>query len=299
VLAGLHAVADAGTLTPMTTSDDELLWVGRGRLRGMPATTAFRVRTHGRAPGPDDIAEAIDDPFADADGDPWERTRRAAVTGEARVTEIELEAPVRPSKVIGVGRNFRAHAAELGNEVPSEPLLFFKPPSAVVPSGRQVALPRGYDRIDMEAELVVVIGRKAKDIPAAGALAHVAGWAVGNDVSNRDLQKKDKQWTRAKGFDGFAPLAAWLRLTPPGFAPPPDAAICGWLNGQLKQRATLADMVFDVPTLIAYISACMTLLPGDLIYTGTPEGVSALQPGDVVRVATEGLPLAELQTPFA
>lgn len=283
----------------MTTErDNEVLWVGRVRAQGGAGARSVRVRTRGAAPGPDDTAEEIDDPFADEDGDPWALAHAAAPGRSARVGDLELLAPVRPGKVIGVGRNFRAHAAELGNEVPTEPLLFFKPPTAVTPADQPVALPRGYARIDMESELVVVIGRKARDVPAARALEHVAGYAVGDDVSNRDLQKKDKQWTRAKGFDGFGPVGAFVRLTPPGFALPPDAAICGWLNGQLKQRALLTDMVFDVPTLIAYLSACMTLVPGDLIFTGTPEGVSALNPGDVVRVAAEGLELAALETRF-
>lgn len=281
-------------------SDEETLWIGRARAPGAAGARAVRVRTRGAAPGPDDLAEEIDDPFADDDGDPWQRAAEARAGGlQAQVGALELLAPVRPSKVICVGRNFRAHAAELGNEVPTEPLLFFKPPSCVVPSGQVVPLPRGYERIDMESELVVVVGRKASHVPAEQAWQHVAGYAVGNDVSNRDLQKRDKQWTRAKGFDGFGPLGAFVRLTPPGFVPPTAARICGWLNGQLKQSAPLADMVFDVPFLFAYISACMTLMPGDLIFTGTPEGVAALQPGDSVRVALEGLELAPLLTTFA
>lgn len=289
----------AGSLTAMTTaSDNEVLWVGRGRPRGGSGVRCVRVRTAGAAPGPDDVAEAIEDPFADEDGDPWRTAQSARPGPTIRVADLELLAPVRPSKVIGVGRNFRAHAAELGNEVPTEPLLFFKPPNCVTAPSHPVALPRGYERIDMESELVLVIGRKASHVAAGDAWQHVAGWAVGDDVSNRDLQKKDKQWTRAKGFDGFGPVGAFVRLTPPGATLPHGAAICGWLNGQLKQRALLTDMVFDVPYLIAYISACMTLLPGDLIFTGTPEGVSALRPGDVVRVATEGFELAALETSF-
>ncbi|MCY1062001.1 fumarylacetoacetate hydrolase family protein [Nannocystis sp. SCPEA4] len=283
-----------------SAGNDEVLWLGRARAPGAAGARAVRVRTRGAAPGPGDIAEEIDDPFADDDGDPWQRAVDARPGDlRARVAELELLAPVRPSKVICVGRNFRAHAAELGNEVPSEPLLFFKPPSCLVPSGQVVHLPRGYERIDMESELVLVVGRKASHVSAERAFEHVAGYAVGNDVSNRDLQKRDKQWTRAKGFDGFGPLGAFVRLTPPGFVPPAEARICGWLNGQVKQSAPLADMVFDVPYLFAYISACMTLMPGDLIFTGTPEGVAALQPGDSARVALDGLELAPLVTPFA
>lgn len=282
----------------MSSAASEVLWIGRAD-PGDGART-IRVRTRGPAPGPEDIAEEIDDPFADEDGDPWTLAAAPARGGGLRAPlgGLRLRPPVRPSKIVCVGRNYRAHAAELGNEVPSEPLLFFKPPSCLVVSGEAVALPRGYARIDMESELVVVVGRRARDVSAAQAWGHVAGYALGNDVSNRDLQKQDKQWTRAKGFDGFGPVSAFVRLTPPG-QPLPEAAIVGWLNGQVKQRAALADVVFDVPTLIAYISACMTLLPGDLIFTGTPEGVSALAPGDVVRVALEGFELGALETTFA
>jgi 2-keto-4-pentenoate hydratase/2-oxohepta-3-ene-1,7-dioic acid hydratase in catechol pathway len=298
--ADLRPRGDAGSIAAMTSAGDEqVLWLGRVRAPGAAGARTVRVRTRGAAPGPTDVAEEIDDPFADADGDPWQRAVSAPAGGlRAEVRALELLPPVRPSKVLCVGRNFRAHAAELGNEVPSEPLLFFKPPSCLVPSGQDVALPRGYERIDMESELVLVVGRKAARAAAADAWQHVAGYLVGNDVSNRDLQRRDKQWTRAKGFDGFGPLSAFVRLTPPGFVPPPAARICGWLNGQLKQSAPLADMVFDVPYLIEYISACMTLEPGDLIFTGTPEGVSALRPGDEVRVAAEGLELAPLTTRF-
>lgn len=282
----------------MSTAEQDALWLGRGRAPGAPRARALLVRTAGRAPGPDDLAAAIDDPFADEAGDPWELARGAGASPDLPLRDLELLPPLRPSKIVCVGRNFRAHAAELGNEVPSEPLLFFKPPSCLVASGRPVVLPRGYERIDMESELVVVIGRRARAVAAADALAHVAGYLVGDDVSNRDLQKRDRQWTRAKGFDGFGPLAPFVRLTPPGLVLPADAQICGWRNGQQVQRAHLRDMVFDIPTLIAFVSACMTLLPGDLLFTGTPEGVAALQPGDVARVALEGFELAALETPF-
>jgi 2-keto-4-pentenoate hydratase/2-oxohepta-3-ene-1,7-dioic acid hydratase in catechol pathway len=296
----LRAGGEAGSIAAMTSGgNDEVLWLGRARAPGAAGARTVRVRTRGAAPGPNDVAEEIDDPFADDDGDPWQRAADARAGSQQQVGALELLAPARPSKVICVGRNFRAHAAELGNEVPTEPLLFFKPPSCLVPTGQTVQLPRGYERIDMESELVVVVGRKASHVAAEQALEHVAGWLVGNDISNRDLQKRDKQWTRAKGFDGFGPLAAWIRLTPPGFAPPAQARIRGWLNGQAKQSAPLADMVFDVPFLLAYISACMTLMPGDLIFTGTPEGVAALQPGDSSEVALEGFELAPLVTPFA
>jgi 2-keto-4-pentenoate hydratase/2-oxohepta-3-ene-1,7-dioic acid hydratase in catechol pathway len=269
----------------MSTSS-ETLWVGRVAAPEGPRWV--RLFTAGAAPGPDDVAEAIDDPFADEHGDPFAR----ASSGGAplgRLAGLRPLAPVRPSKIVCVGRNYRAHAAELGNEVPSEPLLFFKPPSCVAAPGDPIPLPRGYERIDMEAELVVVVGRRARSVAAADAWHHVAGYTLGNDVSNRDLQKRDKQWTRAKGFDGFGPVGPWLRMTPPGTPLPATALrIRGGVDGGAQQDASLADMVFDVPTLLAYISACMTLLPGDLVFTGTPEGVTALRPGCTTRVELAG-----------
>ncbi|MBK7826184.1 fumarylacetoacetate hydrolase family protein [Nannocystis sp.] len=278
-------------------STSEVLWVGR------VATAAgarwVQVQASGGAPAADDLLVAIDDPFADEAGEPYARVRASAGgAGLGRVGEARLLAPVRPSKVVCVGRNFRAHAAELGNEVPTEPLLFFKPPSCLVASGEPVTLPRGYERIDMEAELVVVIGRRATAIAATDAWQHVAGYTLGNDVSNRDLQKRDKQWTRAKGFDGFGPVGPWLRMSPPGAVLPAAALrIQGGLNGERKQDASLADMVFEVPFLLAYISACMTLMPGDIIFTGTPEGVCALRPGDVMTVELAGWELPPLVNP--
>ncbi len=284
-----------GNLGAMSTS--EVLWVGRiGTAAG---ARWVQVQASGAAPAAGDELRAIDDPFADEEGEPYARVRASAGgEGLGRVGAVKLLAPVRPSKVLCVGRNFRAHAAELGNEVPTEPLLFFKPPSCLVASGEPVTLPRGYERIDMEAELVVVIGRRATAIAASEAWQHVAGYTLGNDVSNRDLQKRDKQWTRAKGFDGFGPIGPWLRLVPPGTVLPAGALrIQGGVDGVRRQDASLADMVFDVPYLLAYISACMTLVPGDVIYTGTPEGVSALTPGVTTRVELAGWEMPPLENP--
>jgi 2-keto-4-pentenoate hydratase/2-oxohepta-3-ene-1,7-dioic acid hydratase in catechol pathway len=278
-------------------STSQVFWVGRV---ATPAGARWvRVFTAGATPAADDPIEMIVDPFADEHGDPYARVR-ASVRGEpvGTVGTAKLLPPVRPSKVIGIGRNFRAHAAELGNEVPSEPLLFFKPPSCLIASGEAIALPRGYERIDMEAELVVVVGRKATAIAAADAWQHVAGYTLGNDVSNRDLQKRDKQWTRAKGFDGFGPIGPWLRMTPRGEALPAEQLrIRGSVDGERRQDAALSDMVFDVPALLAYISACMTLMPGDLIFTGTPEGVTALRPGSKVTIELDGWEMPALENP--
>lgn len=276
----------------MTTTDARALWIRRAALPHGPGW--IRVTTAGALPGPGDVAEVIADPFADPDGDPWHLAARPGT----RVALADHRAlPPTPGKVVCVGRNYRAHAAELGNEVPSEPLLFFKPSSCLAVDGAPLDLPRGYERIDMEAELVIVIGRRAKAIAPADAWQHVAGYALGNDISNRDLQKRDKQWTRAKGFDGFGPVGPWLRLTPPGFVlPAADIRIRGHLDGKLVQDAVLSDMVFDVPAILAYISATMTLYPGDLVFTGTPEGVSALTPGSVTSVDATGFELGTLTT---
>jgi 2-keto-4-pentenoate hydratase/2-oxohepta-3-ene-1,7-dioic acid hydratase in catechol pathway len=177
-----------------------------------------------------------------------------------------------------VGRNYRAHAEELGNEVPEEPLLFFKPSSALLASGQPLPLPRGHQRIDMESELVAVVGQQATAVTPARALEHVAGYTLGNDVSNRDHQRGDKQWTRGKGFDGSAPCGPFVRLWPPGTPLPGTARIRGYLDEELRQDSSLDLMIFDLATVLAYVSRVMTLEPGDLVYTGTPEGVSALTP---------------------
>jgi 2-keto-4-pentenoate hydratase/2-oxohepta-3-ene-1,7-dioic acid hydratase in catechol pathway len=211
--------------------------------------------------------------------------------------EVELAPPLCPSKILCVGRNYRAHAEEMGNEVPAEPLLFFKPPSALVASGQPVVRPEGYERVDMEAELVAVIGRRGRRIAAGDALDHVAGYTLGNDVSNRDLQRRDSQWTRAKGFDTFAPLGPFVRLVAPGEALPGSAKIQGWLDGELRQEAPLSAMVFDVAAVIAHVSACMTLEPGDVIYTGTPSGVCPLSPGQTTAVTLAGFDLGQLSNP--
>jgi 2-keto-4-pentenoate hydratase/2-oxohepta-3-ene-1,7-dioic acid hydratase in catechol pathway len=277
-----------------TTPDARVTWISRAALpdgRGW-----LRVITDGAAPRPHDPAEAIADPFADPDADPY--TIATADPGRPLgPLSAQTLLPPTPGKVVCVGRNYRAHAAELGNEVPSEPLLFFKPSSCLAVHGAALALPRGYERIDMEAELVVVVGRRGKAIAAADAWDHVAGYALGNDLSNRDLQKRDKQWTRAKGFDGAGPLGL-VRLTAPGFVlPAADIRIRGHIDGRTVQDAAVSDMVFDVPTILAYVSAAMTLYPGDLIYTGTPEGVSPLRPGCTTRVDAVGFDLGVLDTP--
>jgi 2-keto-4-pentenoate hydratase/2-oxohepta-3-ene-1,7-dioic acid hydratase in catechol pathway len=191
-----------------------------------------------------------------------------------------------PSKIVCVGRNYRAHAAEFGSEVPTEPLIFLKPPSALIALGEEIVLPDGVGRVDFEGEIALVIGRHTRFIGAEDAWSHVAGLAPLNDVTARDLQRSDKQWTRAKGFDTFCPLGT---VVPTDEVDWDTAAIETRVNGEVRQSAPASDMVFDVPFLIAYISRIMTLNPGDVIATGTPDGVGPLHPGDEVVVSVHGV----------
>ncbi|HEX4454529.1 MAG TPA: fumarylacetoacetate hydrolase family protein [Kofleriaceae bacterium] len=192
---------------------------------------------------------------------------------------------MRPSKIIGIGRNYRLHAQELANEVPDEPLIFLKPLSSVIGDGDAIRRPAGYERVDFEGELGVVIKDRAYRVTREKALDIVAGYVCVNDVTVRDLQKKDGQWTRAKGFDTFCPIGPRVVAG----LDPSNLRIATRVNGQTKQDATTADMIFDVPTLIAFCSQYMTLEPGDVISTGTPAGVGNLNPGDVVEVEIEGI----------
>lgn len=192
---------------------------------------------------------------------------------------------VQPTKIVCVGRNYAAHARELGNEVPKQPLLFFKPPSSLIGNGDAIVLPAVSHQVEYESEIGVVIGKQARKVVARDAMNHVRGFTCANDVSARDLQKSDGQWGRAKGFDTFCavgPLVAegldWTALE-----------VIGRLNGVERQRGRTSDMVFSIPVLIEYISHVMTLEPGDLILTGTPEGVGKLSPGDAVEVEIPGI----------
>ncbi len=193
----------------------------------------------------------------------------------------------RPSKIVCVGRNYREHARELGNEVPERVLIFLKPPSSIVADGEPIVLPPESERVEYEGEIAVVIGRTARKVMAAEAWDYVAGIAPLNDVTARDLQKIDAQWTRAKGFDTFCPLGTMVPLE--AIADRDGLEVVCRVNGEVRQRGHVAEMAFDIPTLIEYISGVMTLEPGDLIATGTPAGVGPLQPGDVVEVEIPGV----------
>ena len=201
------------------------------------------------------------------------------------LAEAQLLPPVRPSKIVCVGRNYAAHAAEHGADVPSEPMLFLKPPSALVGAGAAIELPPSSAQVEHEVELAVVVGKRARDVAAEDALGYVLGYTCANDVSARDFQRKDGQWGRAKGFDTFCPLGPWVVTD----LNPADLALRAWVNDELRQESRTSRMVFDVPALIAFISGIMTLEPGDVILTGTPEGVGPLHAGDTVRVEVDGV----------
>ncbi len=199
---------------------------------------------------------------------------------------VRLAPPGRPSKVVCVGRNYRAHAEELGHEVPAEPLLFLKPSSALIADSEAIVYPTGQtELVHHEGELAVVIGQRARHIDPADVYDHVLGFTLLNDVTARDLQRRDVQFTRGKGFDTFCPLGPWIDTD----FRPADQRLTVVVNGALRQQGRLSQMIFGVPDLIARISRVMTLLPGDVIATGTPSGVGPLVPGDEVTVDIEGL----------
>jgi 2-keto-4-pentenoate hydratase/2-oxohepta-3-ene-1,7-dioic acid hydratase in catechol pathway len=191
-----------------------------------------------------------------------------------------------PSKILCVGKNFHAHAAELGSSVPSEPLIFLKPPSCLIASGEPIVMPRGVGRVDYEGEIAVRIGKRARHVSEAEAWSVIEGVLPLNDVTARDLQATDNQWSRAKGFDTFCPIGSMSTVSAADF---PDVTLITRVNGEERQRAQASDMVFSVPVLIAYITRIMTLEPGDIVTPGTPEGVGPLSEGDEVEVELEGL----------
>lgn len=209
-------------------------------------------------------------------------------TGErVSLADVALLAPVIPrSKVIGIARNYRDHAAELGNEVPAEPMMFLKPNTSVIGPGDVIVRPTQSQRTDYEGELAAVIGRVAKNVSVEDALDYVFGYTIGNDVTARDLQKTDGQWARAKGFDTFCPLGPAIETE---FTPGPDVRITTRVNGEVRQDGTLGEMVHSVAEFISYASHAFTLLPGDVILAGTPAGVGPFVAGDVVEVEITGL----------
>jgi 2-keto-4-pentenoate hydratase/2-oxohepta-3-ene-1,7-dioic acid hydratase in catechol pathway len=221
------------------------------------------------------VAEIAGHPFA-----PPELTGRVFP-----LAEVRLLAPVLPSKVIAVARNYAEHAAEMGGEVPPEPMIFLKPSTSVIGPGDAVRLPWQSEQVEHEAELAVVIGRLCRDVPADEAASVVLGYTVANDVTARDLQRTDGQWGRAKGFDTFCPLGPWIDTD----VDPSDTQVLLAVGDDIRQRDTTASMVRSVGALVAWISSVMTLLPGDVILTGTPAGVGPLRAGDTVAISIDGI----------
>ncbi|WP_116952479.1 fumarylacetoacetate hydrolase family protein [Jiangella endophytica] len=234
------------------------------------------------AVGQDDSGATV---IAVLEGDPLYRAPQ--LTGEKLALEdVRLLAPVIPrSKVIGVGRNYADHAAELSNPLPEEPLLFLKPNTSVIGPDEPIVLPPQSGNVHHEAELAVVIGRIAKSVPRDRVSEVIFGYTCGNDVTARDLQQTDNQWARAKGFDTFCPLGPWIETD----LDPSDLAVRCRVGGEERQSGRTSQLIFDVATLIEYISAAFTLLPGDVILTGTPAGVGPITAGDHVAVTVEGI----------
>ena len=221
---------------------------------------------------------------AEIEGHPFAQIK---LTGQRWALEdVRMLAPILPSKVVCVGRNYIEHAAELGNEVPTEPLLFLKPSTSVIGPNELIRIPAVSDQVEHEAELAVVIGlHGARGLNREAAKDAIFGYTCANDVTARDIQKQDVQFTRAKGFDSFCPLGPWIETD----AEVGDAEVRCEVNGEVRQLGSTKDMVFDPATIVAYVSQVMTLLPGDVILTGTPAGVGPLQAGETVSVSVAGI----------
>ena len=218
--------------------------------------------------------------------DPW-TTPSAGVFEPVPLLSAKLLAPAVPRKIVCVGRNYREHAAELGNEPPKEPLLFLKPPSSVIGPEEPIRIPPQSKRVDFEGELAVVIGRRAFQIgPEEPVAPYIRGYTIVNDVTARDLQKSDGQWSRAKGFDTFCPVGP---IVSNEIDPEAGITVETRLNGEVRQHGSTRDFIFPIGALLRHITAAMTLYPGDLIPTGTPAGVAPMQPGDKVEIAIEGI----------
>ncbi|RRS02126.1 fumarylacetoacetate hydrolase family protein [Glycomyces terrestris] len=221
---------------------------------------------------------------AEIEGHPFAQIK---LTGQRwALDDVRLLAPILPSKVVCVGRNYAEHAAELGNEVPKEPLIFLKPSTSVIGPSEAIRLPAVSDQVEHEAELAVVIGlHGARNLDREAAKGAIYGYTCANDVTARDLQRQDVQFTRAKGFDSFCPLGPWIETD----ADVSDAEVRCEVNGEVRQLGSTKDMVFDPAALVAYVSQIMTLIPGDVVLTGTPAGVGPIQAGETVSVSVAGI----------
>lgn len=218
------------------------------------------------------------------DAPPWLGGQETEI--EQEVDTYQILAPCVPSKIIAVGKNYVKHAAEMGTPVPQEPLLFLKPPTTIVADTHNISYPPQSQQVDYEGELALIIGDRCSHVNSEQAAKSIWGYTIANDVTARDLQRKDGQWTRAKGFDTFCPLGPWIvrELSV-------EAKIQTFINEEEnpRQSSSISDMVFSPDVLVSYISQIMTLIPGDVILTGTPDGVGAIKPGDAVRVEIEGI----------
>ncbi len=248
----------------------------------------IRYRTGNDAPR---YGWVFEDRVGPIEGEPFGEFRR--LEAEIPLHMVRLLAPVIPGKIICVGRNYAEHAREQGFEPPEVPILFMKPPSSVIGPGETILLPPQSKQVEHEGELAVVIGRRGRWIAAEEALKYVFGYTVANDVTARDLQRRDGQWTRGKGFDTFCPLGPWIETE----LNPADVLVQTRVNGEMRQMASSREMMFSVEQLIAFISSVMTLEMGDVILTGTPPGIGPLQAGDVVEVSVEGI--GSLRNPVA
>ena len=248
----------------------------------------IRYQTASQSPS---FGWVMEDKVGDLEGSPFSQFSRAKAIHP--LEEVKLLPPVIPSKIICVGRNYVAHAKEHDAEVPEVPLIFLKPPSTIIAHGDTIYLPPQSQQVEHEAELVVVIGKTGRWIPPEDANDHVFGFTIADDISARDLQFRDGQWTRGKGFDTFCPLGPWIETD----FDPADAVITCHVNDEMRQMASTRDMVFNVRQLIAFVSSVMTLYPGDLLLTGTPAGVSTIVDGDIVEVSIEGI--GSLRNPVA
>lgn len=224
-----------------------------------------------------------EDRVGELEGSPFETYRRGRAA--TPLDSIQLAPPIIPSKIICVGRNYAEHAAEHNSEVPEIPLLFLKPTSSVIAHGEPILLPPQSERIEHEAELALVISRRGRWIDPAAVNQYILGYTCANDVTARDLQRLDGQWTRGKGFDTFCPLGPWIETE----LDPADVLVSCTVNGQLRQMGSTRDMTFPIRQLVAFVSSVMTLEPGDVLLTGTPSGVGPLRPGDEVTVDIEGV----------
>ncbi len=207
--------------------------------------------------------------------------------GDVRIplAGVRILPPVLPSKIVALALNYRSHAKEMGKRLPDEPLFFLKPSTAVIGHGDEIVMPAMSQRVDYEGELAVVIGSRAKDVPVEEAFEYVLGYTCMDDVTARDLQKKDGLFCRAKGFDTFAPIGPWIETE----VDPGALNVTTKVNGEVKQQGNTSDLIFDVAKLISFISHVMTLEPGDIISTGTPSGIGPLAHGDLVEVSVEGI----------